>query len=151
MVSQEKKKKKQREGKKKKEKYWSQVLIPLQLTTGTLLNLIAENFHFSDWCSATEPGSFCWTQSKPNCWGHGGLRQREGFSPRQPIKEMEGLVSDPLRRRQGTWGIYGIRNNAARQSKVWRACTFNKQRPLTWSEVHWYQKVKELSLAHAWS
>ena len=47
MVSQEKKKK-QREEKKKKEKYWSQVLIPLQLTTGTLLNLIAVNFHFSD-------------------------------------------------------------------------------------------------------
>lgn len=135
MVSQEKKKKKNREEKEER-KYWSQVLILLQLTAKYTFKLNCWELPFSDWCSATEPGSFCWTE-QAKLLGAWRFVAREGFSTRQPIKETEGLVSDPLRRRQGTWGIYGIRNNAARQSKVWRACTFNKQRPasLIWGPL----------------
>ena len=41
--------------------------LPLQLTTGTLLNLlIAVSFHFSNQCNATEPGSFATHRASQN-------------------------------------------------------------------------------------
>ena len=91
---------------------------PLPLTTGTLLNfLIASSFHFSNGGNATKPGSFFLTHNKLSCRDAEACSEERGLT--KAASQGDRRTPDPLPRRQGACGIYGIRKNAAKQSKVW--------------------------------